>query len=500
MLTDYSKKTKAELIKELERLRTIVTDMEKEHHRTDELVFQSVHSWEDTFNNITDMITIHDKDFNIIHANRAAEKMLGLPLTKARLAKCYKHYHGEDVPPEGCPSCKCIQSGQPVAFEKYEPHLNRFLEIRAMPQFDEKKELIGVIHIVRDITERKQMEDQITSLKKHLLTGKLENEAAFSQIITRSKKMRAIFNYIESVAKSSNPVLITGETGVGKELIARSVHMVSGLKGAYVAVNIAGLDDTVFSDTLFGHRKGAFTGAEKLREGLVVKADGGTLLLDEIGDLSETSQVKLLRLLEEHVYYAIGADTPGKSKARIIACSNRGIDKLMSDKGFRKDLYYRLCSHHVHIPPLRERLEDIPLLLNHFIEEASKALKKEKPDVLPELVTLLSNYDYPGNVRELKAMVNDAVAQHASGPLSLDSFKGFIKQKGIAPEAYGSSSVNNVTSLKDIFGKFPTLKEVDDYMIADAMKRAHGNQGTAAALLGITRQALNQRLKKKKSS
>jgi len=495
---DDNKKSKAELVRELERLRGLVAEMENEHHKTDELVFQSVHNWEDTFNNITDMITIHDRNFNIIHANKAAEKMLGLPLTKTKLAKCYKHYHGEDVPPEGCPSCKCIQTGKPVAFEKFEAHLNRFLEIRAMPQFDDKNELIGVIHIVRDITERKQMEDQITLLKKHLLTGKLDNEAAFSQIITRSKKMRAIFNYIESVARSSNPVLITGETGVGKELIARSVHKASGLKGEYVAVNIAGLDDTVFSDTLFGHRKGAYTGAEKAREGLVVKAAGGTLMLDEIGDLSETSQVKLLRLLEEHVYYAIGADTPGNSSARIVACSNRNIEALMSDGGFRKDLYYRLCAHHVHIPPLKERLEDIPLLLNHFIEEAAKALKKEKPSLSPELVTLLSHYDYPGNVRELKAMVNDAVAQYSSGTLSLDSFKGFIKQKGIVPEAYKPSSVVNVSSLQDIFGKFPTLKEADDYMVADAMKRSNGNQGTAAALLGITRQALNQRLKKRK--
>ena len=494
-----NKKTKAELVTEVDRLRRLVTDMENEHFKTDEQVFQSVHSWEDTFNNITDMITIHDKDFNIIHANKAAEKMLGLPILKSNDAKCYKHYHGESVPPEGCPSCQCIQTGKSVAFEKFEPHLNRFLEIRAMPQFGDKNELIGVIHIVRDITERKQMEEQITSLKKHLLTGKLDNEAAFSQIITRSKKMWAIFNYIESVAKSSNPVLITGETGVGKELIASSVHNASGLKGKYVAVNIAGLDDTVFSDTLFGHRKGAYTGAEKVRAGLVVKADGGTLMLDEIGDLSETSQVKLLRLLEEQVYYAVGADTPGKSKARIIACSNRNVEELMSDGGFRKDLYYRLCAHHIHIPPLRDRLEDIPLLLNHFLEEASGALKKQKPDLSPELVTLLSNYDYPGNVRELKAMVNDAVAQHDSGALSLASFKGFIKQKGLVPEAYNISSVENCSSLQDIFGKFPTLREVDDYMIADAMERSNGNQGAAAALLGITRQALNQRLNEKRS-
>ncbi|HBH60796.1 MAG TPA: hypothetical protein DDX85_03445, partial [Nitrospiraceae bacterium] len=255
--------------------------MEKEHSRSDELIFQSAYSWEDTFNNITDMITIHDKEYNIIHANRAAEKILGLPFLISKTAKCYDLYHGESTPPKGCPSCECLKTQKPVAFEKYEPHLNKFLEIRAMPQFDSNNQLIGVIHIVRDITERKQMEEEITALKKHLLTGELENEAAFSSIITRSKKMRAIFQYIEAIAKSQKPVFITGETGVGKELVSRSVHLASGLKGEYIAVNVAGLDDTMFSDTLFGHKKGAFTGADKDRQGLIVRATGGTLLLDE---------------------------------------------------------------------------------------------------------------------------------------------------------------------------------------------------------------------------
>ena len=156
-----SRKTKTELIKELEDLRQLIFDMENEHLRTDELIFQTVYSWEDTFNNITDMITIHDKDFNIIHANKAAEKILDLPFLKTGKAKCYRHYHGENSPPEGCPSCTCVTTGKPVQFEKFEPHLNRFLEIRAMPQFDSKHNLIGVIHIVRDITERKLMEDEL---------------------------------------------------------------------------------------------------------------------------------------------------------------------------------------------------------------------------------------------------------------------------------------------------------------------------------------------------
>jgi transcriptional regulator with PAS, ATPase and Fis domain len=459
--------------------------------------FEPYKGWEDILDNITDMITIHDKNYNIIHANKAAEKLLRLPHLRNDVAKCFEHYHGESAPPEGCPSCACLKTGRPVTFERFEPYLNKFLEIRAMPQFNTKKELIGVIHVVRDITERKQMEDEITSLKKHLLTGELENEAVFSSVITRSKKMRAIFQYIESVARSEKPIFITGETGVGKELIARSVHLASGLRGEYIAVNVAGLDDTMFSDTLFGHKKGAFTGADKDREGLIVRASGGTLLLDEIGDLSKSSQVKLLRLMEERIYFPLGSDREEKSNARIIGCSNQDIEKQIEAGHFRRDLYYRLCAHHIHIPALHERIQDIPLLLDHFLEDASKSMNKKKPELSLELVTLLSNYHFPGNIRELQAMVHDAVAQHKSGRLSLDSFKGFIKKKRSLPRYALQSPDDKEYSVRDMFGHFPTLKEMEDHLISEAMKSSDDNQGSAASLLGITRQALNQRLKKK---
>jgi transcriptional regulator with PAS, ATPase and Fis domain len=460
-------------------------------------VYRSGLEWEDIFDNITDMVTVHDKDFNIIRANKAAEKILGTLFPQDKKEKCYQHYHGRVRPFEGCPSCECLRTGKPAVFEMYEPHLNMYVEIRAMPRFDAENRITGSIHIVRDISERKRMEDEITSLKKHLLSGELENEAAFSSIITKSKKMRAIFQYIESVSKSSNPVFITGETGVGKELIARSVHLASGLKGEYIAVNVAGLDDTMFSDTLFGHKKGAFTGADKDREGLIVRASGGTLLLDEIGDLSKSSQVKLLRLLEERIYYPLGSDLPEKSNARIIGCSNQDIEKQIEEGLFRRDLYYRMCAHHIHIPPLRDRLQDIPLLLDHFLEEGSKVMNKAKPALSPELVTLLSNYHFPGNVRELQAMVHDAVAQHKTGRLSLDSFKGFIRKKRAIPKPAVLLPTGDAPSVRDIFGHFPTLKEMEDYLVSEAMRSSNNNQGNASSLLGITRQALNQRLKKK---
>jgi DNA-binding NtrC family response regulator len=352
------------------------------------------------------------------------------------------------------------------------------------------------ISSIQRVLELRDLRNEVSSLRQHLLTGRLEHEEVFSSIITKSKKMRAVFHYVEAIAKSPKPVFITGDTGTGKELIAKSIHQLSGLKGSFIAVNVAGLDDAMFSDTLFGHKKGAFTGADKERDGLIVQAAEGTLLLDEIGDLNESSQVKLLRLLEEKMYYPLGSDISEKSNARIIASSNQIVQKQISEGKFRKDLYYRLCSHHIHIPPLSERLEDIPLLLDHFIEDAARSMKKKIPSTPPELITLLSNYHYPGNIRELQAIIFDAVTQHKSGVLSLDTFKKFIKQKtpsGLLPK------VQDVTSMFDISGHFPTLKEVEDYLISEALNRSNNNQGIAASLLGITRQALNKRLVRKKT-
>lgn len=347
---------------------------------------------------------------------------------------------------------------------------------------------------IKKALEISALRNEVFSLKQYLLTGQLENEAVFSSIITKSRKLRALFQYIEAIAHSHQPVLITGETGAGKELIARSVHDLSGRKGLFTAVNIAGLDDQMFSDTLFGHKKGAYTGAEQTREGLIAQASGGTLFLDEIGELSDTSQIKLLRLLQEHKYFPLGADVPRRSDARIVVATNRDVQELMLKEKFRKDLYYRLRAHQIHVPPLRERLEDIPLLLNHFLDEAASSLSKKKPSYPNELITLLSTYHFPGNVRELQAMVFDAVARHRSGILSMDSFREIIRQDNAVHKTVFSSNNPSSNLLSSIFGRFPTLKEIEDYLISEALRLSNNNQGIAASLLGITRQALNKRL------
>jgi len=238
-----------------------------------------------------------------------------------------------------------------------------------------------LISTVRKALELTDLSDEVQSLKQRLLSDSIEHPSAFAPLVSNNRKMRALFQYVEVVAPTRQPILITGETGTGKELFARSVHSLSKLRGEFVAINVAGLDDTMFSDTLFGHKKGAFTGADSAREGIIARAAGGTLFLDEIGDLSEQSQIKLLRLLQEKEYYPVGSDMIQKSSARIVLATNRDLQMDIAAGKFRNDLYYRLCAHQVHIPPLRERLDDVPLLLDHFLGMAARRSKTFSPDI-----------------------------------------------------------------------------------------------------------------------
>ncbi|MCP4391579.1 MAG: AAA domain-containing protein, partial [Gammaproteobacteria bacterium] len=324
--------------------------------------------------------------------------------------------------------------------------------------------------------ELRALRQQVAALKHSLISDHLEHGEAFSHIVTVSRKMRALFQYLEAIAGSGEPVLITGETGSGKELLAEAVHRLSERKGAFVPVNVAGLDDALFADTLFGHRKGAFSGADAAREGMVARAGGGTLFLDEIGDLTTASQVKLLRLLQERQYYPLGSDVAKMSDARILCATHHDLNIRMAQETFRSDLFFRLSVHQVDIPPLRERKEDIPALTAYFIEQAAESLGKPPPDAAPELLSLLANYHFPGNVRELRAMVFDAVARHKTGPvLSAKSFRKAVKVMQTRGMPEGREIIETGQSGAD--GKFPTLKEAGRIHIELALRRAGGNQG-----------------------
>jgi two-component system nitrogen regulation response regulator GlnG len=353
-----------------------------------------------------------------------------------------------------------------------------------------------LVSTVRRGLELTEVRSENQMLKQILLTENIENPEAFSPIVTRSPSLQSIFRYIEAIAKTNLPVLITGETGTGKELFAQAVHKASGRTGELVTVNVAGVDDDFFSDTLFGHKKGAFTGAEDERKGLIERANDGTLFLDEIGDLSAASQVKLLRLLQDGSYYPLGSDIAKLSDARIVVATHRDIRTMQSSETFRQDLYYRLKSHHISIPPLRERKRDLPYLIDHFITKASETLQKKRPRPPKELYTLLNNYHFPGNIRELEGMIFDAVSLHKAGILSLESIRAKLAEHVQVPPGTPQADGHNQADLLSFPGRFPTLKEAEDSLIEEALRRAEGNQTIASELLGISRRALNNRLRR----
>ena len=347
------------------------------------------------------------------------------------------------------------------------------------------------VNRVRKVLEFYELQVENQQLTSHFLSEGLKNPSAFQDIITNNKKMKLIFKYLEAISKSTFPVLITGESGVGKELIAKAIHKLSENTNEMVSVNVAGLDNTFFSDTLFGHMKGAYTGADNSRTGLIEKAQNSTLFLDEIGDLEPNSQKKLLRLLQEREYYKLGSDNPKISSARIITATCLDLEKKVKENRFRQDLYYRLKTHYVEIPPLRERKEDIPSLISHIFKNI---IKKPNLEIPKEVLKLLSLYNYPGNIRELQSIIIDLCALSDQETLSEDVVRNYFYTHNIF--------LNENESDYDLFGyiqhnkKVPTLTEVEILVIKKAMQASNNCQSVAAPLLGITQSALSKKLKK----
>ncbi|MCK5192813.1 MAG: sigma-54-dependent Fis family transcriptional regulator [Desulfobulbaceae bacterium] len=351
--------------------------------------------------------------------------------------------------------------------------------------------LVSAIRCSLEVYELRREQEALRQ-KEH--ATELSCRECFDKIITGNRELRKLFNYIEKIAPSSRPVLITGETGVGKELAAEAVHLASGRKGKLVVVNVASLDDNVFSDTLFGHVKGAYTGALGAREGQVKKAEGGTLLLDEIGSLSLSSQVKLLRLIQEREYLPLGADVPLKADVCIFASSNSNLEEKVQQGVFRGDLYFRLKTHTVHLPPLRDRLDDLPLLIDHFSGQAAGEAGVKPPVIPEELYTLLANYSFPGNIRELKSMIDDAVFTKKGSTLSLSSFYQVVSPP-VSPGQKDDTAIGNSVTFG---GQLPSAQGVRILLVKEALGRSGGNISMAANLIGITRQSLSQFISRNK--
>ncbi len=350
-----------------------------------------------------------------------------------------------------------------------------------------------LIATVSRALDYRRLQTENRELRKRTVSPKLKRPELFEKIVTQSPGMLALFAYMEAIAPSAEPVLIMGETGTGKELIAEALHHASGRAGRLVPVNVAGLDETAFTDTLFGHTRGAFTGATLPREGLVAQAAGGSLFLDEIGDLKIDMQTKLLRLIQEREYFPLGSDKPHASLCRVLAATNRNLDKRKRDGQFREDLLFRLNTHLIRVPPLRERLDDLPVLIETFLREAARALSKPKPTPPRELTTYLSSYAFPGNVRELRTMLFDAVAQHEKGVLSLRTFLEHMARADEQATTRSNGTAGPAESGGLTFGpELPTLKGITSLLLSEALKRTQGNQSAAACLLGISRRTMNR--------
>jgi DNA-binding NtrC family response regulator len=355
-----------------------------------------------------------------------------------------------------------------------------------------------LIAAVSRALELRALQRENCRLKQRVLSDELERPEIFAAFDTCNPKMLALFRYAEAIGASPEPTLITGETGVGKEIMARCLYALGNFRGPFVSVNVAGLDEQAFSDTLFGHCRGAFTGAMEIRAGLVKQADGGMLFLDEIGDLPLTHQIKLLRLLQEREYYPLGSDTAQKAKARIVVATNKRLDELIANPSFRKDLLFRLRRHHIHIPPLRERQEDLALLIDRMLESNAAKLGTSKLEIAPDALRLLAAYDFPGNVRELDGMLLDALSITAENGLSAEALKRQIERLGAIKLADVEGNPP-VPGARVVFGDpLPTLKETQEAVIQEALRRGQGKQSVAAQMLGMTRQALNKRLLQKK--
>jgi DNA-binding NtrC family response regulator len=335
---------------------------------------------------------------------------------------------------------------------------------------------------IRRAIETFEVRRENSALREHMLSGELAHPEAFSRIITRDARMNGIFGYVEAIAPTSLPLLISGETGVGKELFANAVHIASGRSGEFVAVNTAGLDDHLFSDTLFGHVKGAFTGAVSDRPGMIARAAGGTLFLDEVGDLGHETQVKLLRLVQQREYMPLGSDRVKRTDTRFVFATNCDLKQSSTDGAFRQDLYYRLRSHEVRIPPLRERRGDVGLLAKHFWSKAAGLMGGTGVQMPPELERYLATYDFPGNVRELEGLIYEAAVREKAGMPALD-----ITAELDLPDP-------KPLGLFEEYEQLPTLREVTESLVHETLRRYDGNQTAAARSLGLTRSALNKRL------
>jgi transcriptional regulator with PAS, ATPase and Fis domain len=316
----------------------------------------------------------------------------------------------------------------------------------------------------------------------------LSDQPSFEGIVGKSAAMQKLLSTARQVAASDIPVLIMGESGTGKELVARAIHFNSKRRrNRLVTLNCAGLSESILEDELFGHVKGAFTGAQGEREGRFEHADGGTLFMDEIGDMPSPMQAKLLRVLENGEVVRLGSNEPIKVDVRLISATNRKLEEMVADKHFREDLFFRIKGVTLVLPPLRERREDIPLLIHYFLREFSEKYNKELEGVSPAAQQMLMSYSWPGNVRQLHTAIENMVVLSPGRILGTEGIPSEIRPLGLPSPADATASTGNLVGI--------SLEQAEKELIRNTLKMVDGNREQAAKILGIGERTLYRKIR-----
>jgi DNA-binding NtrC family response regulator len=354
------------------------------------------------------------------------------------------------------------------------------------------------------IVVQKVLSTQDLSKEVEYLRAEISKTYGFENLIGGTKEMQEIFRLINQIAVSDTSVLILGESGTGKELVARAIHFNSLRKNKpFIPINCAAIPDTLIESELFGHERGAFTGASNKRIGKFEQAHSGTLFLDEIAELSLSTQAKILRFLQEREFTRVGGTETVHVDVRLITATNQDLENAIKDRSLREDFYYRINIIPISLPPLRMRRDDIPLLVNHFIDKVNKRIKKHVKRVSEDLMDFLVNYEWPGNVRELENLMERMITLSNQKVLTIKDLPSGLKDKArqsvMKEKVVEDEAGQSVMKGKVVEGKVSFLKATEEFekeVILDALKKTNNVQTQAAALLGISRRILKYKMDK----
>jgi PAS domain S-box-containing protein len=423
---------------------------------------------------ITEGVFTVDRSFRITSFNSAAEKITGIGRDRA-LGKPCKEILRASICEGRCALDQTLRTGKPIIGKNVVildgAGSRRSISITTAILKDRDGGIIGGVETFRDLTV----------LEK--LRRELQKDYSFEDIISRSHRMRKIFDILPNVAESGSTVLVEGESGTGKELVARALHSLSPRrKKPFVAVNCSALPDTLLESELFGYKAGAFTDARRDTPGRIARAEGGTLFLDEIGDISPAVQVRLLRFLQEHTYDPLGSSQTVSADVRVVAATNRNLAERVRAGAFREDLYYRVNVVDLTLPPLRDRMEDVPLLAGHFISRFNRIQGRDIAGITDEALQCLMAYRFPGNVRELENVIERAFILCRSGEIDRHHLPEPLCGTESAAGAAGASDKRS-------------LRQVEAAYISSVLQRNGGSRVRTARELGMHKTTLYRKMK-----